>query len=134
MIKVLFPRCPFTEQEYNEMLEIKSKEFYKQEFHTDDLQLFDKEVTAFHQAFEKKYPKYTLYVKWRGYTDTIRFFYSSNCIYESEYLEDSKEWEEYLELECQLIDEQKVPFNSPEWQAVIEKYKRKGDDHVVFPC
>lgn len=34
---------------------------------------------------------------------------------------------EYIELEYMLIYEQKLPFDSPEWQAVIEKYKRRGD-------
>lgn len=127
MIKVLFPRFPFTEQEFKELLEKKREEFYKRKFHTDDQQLLEKETLAFYQDFEQKYPKYRLYVRWRGRADGIKWIYGLDNVYESEYLVDSKEWEEYSELKHQLIDEQKIPFDSPEWQAVIEKYRRKDD-------
>ena len=132
MIKALFPRFPFTDQEFKELLEKKREEYYKREFHPSDQQLLEKETLAFYQDFEQKYPKYRLYVIWRGRTDGIKWIYGLDNVYESEYVVDSKEWNEYQELEHQLIYVQKLPFDSPEWQAVIEKYKRKGDEHVVF--
>ena len=126
MAKLLYPRCPFSHQEIDEIfkkLQVFQEELLKSQkwnFESDD------DRTLFFKETMDGNPEYKIYRLWESVTESIMMLAHGDVV-ESEYLENSKEWKEYSVLETQMIYEQKLPYDSPEWQAVIEKYRRKDE-------
>ena len=79
----------------------------------------------------KYFPEYREYQYWLSLRETTLILLPAEedfFIDESEFLRDSEEWKEFENLREQLIEIQEIPYDSPEWQAVIEKYRRKDND------
>ena len=79
----------------------------------------------------KYFPEYREYQYWLSLRETTLILLPDEedfFIDESEFLRDSEEWKEFENLREQLIEIQEIPYDSPEWQAVIEKYRRKDND------
>lgn len=124
MIYYLFPRCPFSSQEMDDIYT--KRDAYAERLRnsrnwnnsSEDQNLF---VVLIYEAN----PDYRAYRQWLGLTDGYISLYGIERVYECEYTQESKEWRDFIELKKQLIEEQGLPFDSPEWQAVIEKFRRK---------
>lgn len=117
MITHLYPRCPFDNID-EELARIQN--YVVERYHPKSLDEL--------RDIKHRIPEYISYLKWFAITDTIRIaVMHDGKVVESNYLYDSDEWKKYVQLEEQLIYKQKLSRYSPEWQAVIEKYKRRGD-------
>lgn len=118
IIARLYPRCPFENED--EKLKTINDTFASMRF---------KSIEERREAVCKLFPEYKEYQRWFWDRESILMIVATKgkefFIGESEYLRVSKEWNEYKEQEYQLIVVQKIPYDSPKWQAVIEKYRRK---------
>ncbi len=126
MIKVLCPRCPLSSEQ--EVVNLRQKvneccyELQQKGYSKDDILKLSWE----------RYPIWGRYRFWSKLVETmLDCGFHTYEICESEYLGNSKEWHEYIELEHMLIYEQKIPYDSPEWQAVIEKFRRKDGISMI---
>ena len=124
MIYYLFPRCPFNTQELEEIYK-KRDAFAEQLLKSRKWKDSIDEHELFIKLLYEGNPDYRTYQQWIGLTDGYIAVYGIKRVYECEYTQDSKEWNDFVELEKRLIDEQGLSFDSTEWQAVIEKYRRK---------
>lgn len=118
IIARLYPRCPFENED--EKLKTINDTFANMRF---------KSIEERREAICKYFPEYREYQRWVWDRESILMIVTTKgkefFIAESEYLRVSEEWNEYEKLYDQLIRIKKLPYDSLEWQAVIEKYRRK---------
>ncbi|MBQ2620010.1 MAG: hypothetical protein IJF84_01585 [Thermoguttaceae bacterium] len=116
----LYPRCPFDNED--EKLKI---------IYDTISSLQPKSMEERRELTYKYFPEYREYQYWLSLRETTLILLPDEedfFIDESEFLRDSEEWKEFENLREQLIEIQEIPYDSPEWQAVIEKYRRKDND------